>query len=407
MTPTRQARRARRTRRLALASVLVLLSATTACLEEGSTSTVTLIETTATGTPLPVPTEVPTEAETSSGDGDGGRGDGKGKKGGPPELVDTIATDLEAPWGLAFLPDGDALVTERDTARLLRLTGPDHEVVEVATIETAAPEGEGGLLGVAVSPTYDEDGLVFLYVTTATDNRVVRAVLDGDSLGEPEPILTGIPNGFIHDGGQLVFGPDGHLYVSTGEIGEPDRAADPDDLGGKILRITPDGDPAPGNPDPDSPVWSLGHRNVQGLAFVRNQLWASEFGADTFDELNLVRPGKDYGWPALEGEGGKAARQQGYVDPQVTWDTDEASPSGLAYAKGHLWLGALKGQRLWRVEVKGSKKAKKPRAFFLGDHGRLRGVALAPDGTLWVTTSNRDGRGTPAPGDDKILQVQP
>lgn len=401
MTRTRQARRSPRTRRLALASVLVLVAGTTACLEEGSTSTVTLIETTATGTPLPVPTEVPTEDEPSS--------DGKGKrdKDGPPELVDTIATDLEAPWGLAFLPDGDALVTERDTARLLRLTGPDHEVVEVATIETAAPEGEGGLLGVAVSPTYDEDGLVFLYVTTATDNRVVRAVLDGDSLGEPEPILTGIPNGFIHDGGQLVFGPDGHLYVSTGEIGEPDRAADPDDLGGKVLRITMDGDPAPGNPDPDSPVWSLGHRNVQGLAFVKNQLWASEFGQDTFDELNLVRAGKDYGWPAFEGEGGKAARQQGYVDPQVTWDTDDASPSGLAYAKGRLWLGALKGQRLWRVEVKGSKRASKPRAFFLGDHGRLRGVVAAPDGTLWVTTSNRDGRGTPAPGDDKILQIQP
>ncbi len=398
----------RRSRGVALAAVLALAASTTACLEEGSTSTVTLIETTATGTPLPVPTESPTGEESSDADrGDGRGGKGEGGKSGPPELVGTIATDLEAPWGLAFLPDGDALVTERDTARLLRLTGPDHEVVEVATIETAAPEGEGGLLGVAVSPTYDEDGLVYLYVTTATDNRVVRAVLDGDSLGEPEPILTGIPNGFIHDGGQLTFGADGLLYVSTGEIGEPDRAADPDDLGGKILRITPDGEPAPGNPDPGSPVFSLGHRNVQGLAFVRNQLWASEFGQDTFDELNLVRPGKDYGWPAFEGEGGQAARKQGYVDPAITWETDKASPSGLAYAKGHLWLGALKGERLWRVEVKGSKKAREPEAFFLGDHGRLRGVALAPDGTLWVTTSNRDGRGTPAPGDDKILQVQP
>ncbi|MGV3562298.1 MAG: PQQ-dependent sugar dehydrogenase, partial [Nocardioides sp.] len=166
-------------RSLALAAVLVLVASTTACLEEGSTSTVTLIETTATGTPLPVPTEAPTD----QGSADDTEGKGKGGKGGPPELVGTIATDLEAPWGLAFLPDGDALVTERDTARLLRLTGPDHEVVEVATIETAAPEGEGGLLGVAVSPTYDEDGLVYLYVTTATDNRVVRAVLDGDTLG--------------------------------------------------------------------------------------------------------------------------------------------------------------------------------------------------------------------------------
>lgn len=397
MTPVR--RRGRRG--LALAAVLALVAGTTGCLEEGSTSEVTLIETTATGTPLPVPTQ-PVEPSETEPESDG---NGKGK-GGPPELVGTIATDLEAPWGLAFLPDGDALVTERDTARLLRLTGPDHEVVEVATVDTAAPQGEGGLLGVAVSPSYDEDGLVFLYVTTATDNRVVRGVLDGDSLGTLEPVLTGIPNGFIHDGGQLAFGPDGYLYVSTGEIGEPERAADPDDLGGKVLRITPDGEPAPGNPDPGSPVWSLGHRNVQGLAFVGNQLWASEFGSDAFDELNLVRPGKDYGWPAFEGEGGKAARQQGYVDPQITWDTDDASPSGLAFLDDRLWLGALKGQRLWRVDVKG-KTARKPRAFFLGDHGRLRGVVAAPDGTLWVTTSNRDGRGTPAPGDDKILQVQP
>ena len=381
-------------RRLALASALALVAATTGCLEEGSTSTVRIIETTPTGSASALPTPTPTETETAVEEE---------PEDGPPVVLDTIARDLEVPWGIAFLPDGDALVTERDTARVLLLTGPDHEVVEVATLAEAAPEGEGGLLGIAVSPTYDEDGLVYLYLTTATDNRVVRATFDGETLGSPEPILTGIPNGFIHDGGQLAFGPDGYLYVSTGEAGEPPRAADPDDLGGKILRITPDGEPAPGNPTKGSPVWTLGHRNVQGLAFVGNQLWASEFGQDTFDELNLVRPGKDYGWPAVEGTGGE---KEGYVDPQVTWDTDDASPSGLAYLDDRLWLGALKGERLWRVEVTG-KKARKPRGFFLGDYGRLRGVVAAPDGTLWVTTSNRDGRGTPGAGDDRILRIRP
>ncbi|MAY97474.1 MAG: glucose sorbosone dehydrogenase [Nocardioides sp.] len=368
-------------------------------MQEGSTSTVTIIETTATGTPLPAPTTAP----SSTAPTEEPTGTDAAEESGPPEQVGTIATGLAVPWGIAFLPNGDAVVTERDSTRVLLLRGPEHEVVEVATVDAAAPAGEGGLLGVAVSPSYDDDGLIYLYLTTPSDNRVVRGVLDGDRLGELEPVLTGIPNGFIHDGGQLVFGPDGYLYVSTGEAGAPPRAADPDDLGGKVLRITPDGDPAPGNPDPDSPVWSLGHRNIQGLAFVGTKLWASEFGQDRFDELNLITAGRDYGWPAVEGEGGKG---QGYVDPQVTWATDDASPSGLAYADGRLWLGALKGQRLWRVEVKG-KKARKPRAFFVGDHGRLRSVVAAPDGTLWVTTSNRDGRGSPVDGDDRILQIRP
>nr|WP_246290248.1 PQQ-dependent sugar dehydrogenase [Nocardioides marinus] len=391
--------------RRGVAAAAVLPLALTGCLQEGSTSTVTIIETTATGTPLPVPTSAPSSTAATGSPTDDPTDDptDAGEESGPPELVGTIATGLEVPWGIAFLPDGDAIVTERDSTRVLLLRGPEHEVVEVATVDAAAPAGEGGLLGVAVSPSYDDDGLVYLYLTTPTDNRVVRGVLEGERLGELESVLTGIPNGFIHDGGQLVFGPDGYLYVSTGEAGDPPRAADPDDLGGKVLRITPDGDPAPGNPDPDSPVWTLGHRNIQGLAFVGTKLWASEFGQDRFDELNLITAGREYGWPAVEGEGGK---KQGYVDPQVTWATDDASPSGLAYADGRLWLGALKGQRLWRVEVK-SKKARKPRAFFVGDHGRLRSVVAAPDGTLWVTTSNRDGRGSPVDGDDKILQIRP
>jgi glucose/arabinose dehydrogenase len=323
---------------------------------------------------------------------------------GPPRVVEEVATGLEAPWGLDFLPDGSALVTERDTRRVLLVDGaPGHQVTEVGTIDAAAPQGEAGLLGVAVSPTFAQDALVYLYVSTSSDNRVVRATLDDGRLGTPEPVLTDIPNGVIHDGGRLQFGPDGYLYVSTGETGTPELAQQRDNLAGKVLRITPDGDPAPGNPF-GTAVWSWGHRNVQGLAFDdAGQLWASEFGQDTFDELNRIDAGANYGWPEFEGDGGSG---DGFVDPQQTWSTDDASPSGLAYLDGYLWMAALKGERLWRVRVDG-RRAVEPKGFFVGDHGRVRTVVTAPDGGLWVMTSNRDSRGTPREGDDKILLVQP
>ena len=319
----------------------------------------------------------------------------------PPRVVRTIATGLAAPWGLDFLPDGTAVVTERDTRRVLTIR--DGDVTEVGTVEAAAPRGEAGLLGVAVSPDFHTDRTLFFYVSTPEDNRIVTARFAGGELSAPAPILTGIPNGFIHDGGRLEFGPDGYLYASTGETGTPEMAQDRDALGGKILRITTDGKPAPGNPEPDSPVWSWGHRNVQGLAFDdTGQLWASEFGQNTFDELNRITKNANYGWPMFEGDGGAPD----YTDPQVVWRTSEASPSGLAYARGHLWMASLRGERLWRVTVDG-KRATKPTDFFVGDYGRLRTVEVAPDGNLWVTTSNRDGRGDPATGDDRILEVRP
>jgi glucose/arabinose dehydrogenase len=274
----------------------------------------------------------------------------------------------------------------------------------LGAVPDVVPQGEAGLLGVAVSPTYGEDRTLFFYVTTADDNRVLRARVDGDRLGDTRVVLDGIPNGFIHDGGRIAFGPDGHLYVSTGETGDPELAQDPDSLAGKILRITANGDPAPGNPDAGSPVWSMGHRNVQGLAWDdQGRLWASEFGSSTWDELNLIERGGNYGWPEVEGTGGGP----GFVDPQLVWPVEEASPSGLAFADGRLWMAALRGQRLWRIDVSAAGRASRPTAYFTGDAGRLRTVAAAPDGTLWVTTSNRDGRGDPIAVDDRILLVDP
>jgi glucose/arabinose dehydrogenase len=323
---------------------------------------------------------------------------------GTPRVVGEAATGLAVPWGLDFLPDGRAVVTERDTRNVLLVDPETSDVEVVGTLEAAAPQGEAGLLGVAVSPGFDRDRTLYFYLTTAEDNRIVRAVLDeGDRLGEPEVLLSGIPYGAIHDGGRLAFGPDGHLYASTGETGQGELAQDRGSLGGKILRITTDGDPAPGNPDPDSPIWSLGHRNVQGLAFDdRERLWASEFGQSTFDELNQIQPDGNYGWPEVEGRDGSGS----FVNPRVVWNPEEASPSGLAFTEGHLWLAALRGTRLWRIEVDGSDVGK-VRDFFVGDYGRLRTIAVAPDGMLWVTTSNRDGRGEPAETDDRILVVDP
>lgn len=368
--------------------VLVCVALLTACDQGGNEST---LETTGTTPPAPSDsTTAPSDPPSTDSPG--------------PEVVETIATGLEVPWGLDFFADGDAIVTERDSKRVLRIDADgDHEITELGTVDVAEPFNEAGLLGVALSPDFESDRTAYFYVSTATDNRVLRAEIRGNSLGAPEPILTGIPLGSNHDGGRLEFGPDGYLYVSTGETGaQPELAQDRESLAGKILRITTDGDPAPGNPF-DTEIWSWGHRNVQGLAFDDDdQLWASEFGDQTFDELNRISEGENYGWPEVEGRGGSPE----YADPQFTWSTDEASPSGLAYTDGALWMAALRGERLWRVQLTGDQPPA-PEGFFVGDYGRMRTIAVDADGRLWVTTSNRDGRGDPADEDDRILLIQP
>jgi glucose/arabinose dehydrogenase len=383
-------------------AALVVLAALTLGGCSGDTDDGATPNDTITATPAPTSSEPSGEASPPSGGGSRSPSREPSRPPGPPRVIDTIASGLAVPWGLGFLPNGDAIVTERDSRRVLRIHGPRHRVQVLGTVDEAAPEGESGLLGVAVSPDFARDRRLFLYVTTATDNRVVRTTYDRGRLGPLTVVLDGIPRGFIHDGGRLAFGPDGFLYVSTGETGDTSLAQDRGSLGGKILRITTDGDPAPGNPFPDSPIWSYGHRNVQGLAFDdRDRLWASEFGQNAFDELNLIEAGDNYGWPLVEGRGGRG----GLVDPQVVWATDVASPSGLAFLDGRLWLASLRGQRLWRIDVTG-QRARDPQDFFVGTYGRMRTVAVAPDGRLWVTTSNRDGRGSPAASDDRILLIE-
>jgi glucose/arabinose dehydrogenase len=309
-----------------------------------------------------------------------------------------VATGLAVPWAIAFLPggaDSGALVTERDSARLLRVTRAGR-VTELGTIDGVRPDGEGGLMGVAVKGEQ-----IFLYYTAEQDNRIVRYRLSGDTLSDERLLVQGIPKGGIHNGGRLAFGPDGYLYASTGETGDRALAQQRDSLGGKILRMTVDGAPAPGNPF-GTLVYSYGHRNVQGLAWDGSgRLYASEFGANTYDELNLVKAGANYGWPEVEGRGDDSR----FVNPIATWSTDEASPSGLAFANGSLWMGALRGARLWQIPLGADGSAGKPVAHFADRYGRLRAVTASPDGGLWVGTSNKDGRGSPRDGDDRIMSM--
>jgi glucose/arabinose dehydrogenase len=321
----------------------------------------------------------------------------------------SLTEGLASPWGLAALPDGDLLVSSRDEGTLTRVDTRGGAKTEIGSVPGVAPEGEGGLLGIAVSPSFASDHLVYAYFTTESDNRIARMLYDerkppGQQLGAPDTVLRGIPKGFVHNGGRIAFGPDKMLYAGTGESGDTGLAQDRKSLGGKILRMTPDGQPVHGNPSADSVVYSYGHRNVQGLAWdSRRRLWAAEFGQDTWDELNLVEPGRNYGWPEVEGKGGKA----GFTDPVAQWRTDDASPSGIAYAEGSIWMAGLRGERLWRIPLDGAEPSAAPQSFLRGEYGRLRTV-LPVGGTgggIWLVTSETDGRGTPEAGDDRILRL--
>jgi len=313
--------------------------------------------------------------------------------------VSVAVQDLAVPWGVAFLPDGTALVTERDSRRVVSI-GSDAKATEVAVIDEADSHGEGGLMGIAASPDYAQDKTLFLYYTTKDDNRVARW-----KVGErPQPIVTGIPISGIHNGGRLAFGPDGFLYAGTGDASQRGNSQDLKSLGGKILRMTAQGKPAPGNPFGDSLVWSFGHRNVQGFAWDSGgHMWATEFGQNDWDEINRIEPGKNYGWPEVEG----AAHDPRFVDPVVAWEPDEASCSGAAIVADKLIAACLRGRRLWVLPLDGTAGtlAGPPVAALLDEYGRLRHAVLAPDGSVWVLTSNKDGRGQPETGDDRILRV--
>ncbi|MGW7438000.1 PQQ-dependent sugar dehydrogenase [Streptomyces sp. NPDC054849] len=353
-----------------------------------------------------------TAAAGSGSPGPSGRPSASPESTGPPAkgtvtVTGEVAKGLESPWGVAPLPGGDLLVASRDKGTISRVAAGSGAVTQIGRVPGVAPGGEGGLMGLALSPGFASDRLVYVYFTTESDNRIARLRYDeqrpaGQQLGAPDTVFRGIPKGLIHNGGRIAFGPDKMLYAGTGETGNTGLAQDKESLGGKILRMTPDGDPVHGNPEADSVVYSYGHRNVQGLAWDKDKrLWAAEFGQNTWDELNLIEPGANYGWPEAEGKAGKP----GLRDPVAVWKTDEASPSGIAWAEGSVWMAGLKGNRLWRIPLAGTELVAEPEAFLAREYGRLRTVVALGGDRLLLVTSETDGRGSPEAGDDRILTL--
>ncbi|OFI39696.1 glucose sorbosone dehydrogenase [Arthrobacter sp. SW1] len=340
------------------------------------------------GPPAPGSTTTARGGTEPSATAPGGSTAPVGRPGKEPSVEQKLDLGLDLPWSVVFLPDRTAVISERDS-KLLKVVR-NGEATVIGEVPGVVPGGEGGLLGLALSPGFSTDRLLYFYYTAESDNRIARARLEAGpggklTLGNSTVVFSGIRKASTHNGGRIRFGPDGFLYVGTGDAQQREQAQDRNALGGKILRLTPDGQPAPGNPFGDNPVYSYGHRNVQGLAWDKDgRLWASEFGPDVDDELNLIRPGGNYGWPEVTGAPGRGE----FIDAKAVWpSTSDASPSGLEITGGVAYTAALRGQRLWTVPLDG-EQAGDPVSYFTGEFGRLRDVSLASDGTLWVLSNN-------------------
>jgi glucose/arabinose dehydrogenase len=322
--------------------------------------------------------------------------------------IQTVATDLDTPWEIGFLPTGEMLVTERSgTLRFFSgtttLAFPIEEVVEV---------GEGGLLGLAIHPSFSTNNFIYLYYTTRvqnrTINRVARYVFRDNSLSQPAIIIDNIPGASNHNGGRIAFGPDGYLYVTTGDAGNPNSSQDRNSLAGKILRITADGQIPTDNPFQNA-VYAYGIRNSQGLAWdSEGRLWATDHGRSGIrsgmDEINLIEAGGNYGWPVIEGD----EQREGMISPvihsgpDVTW-----APAGIVVSNNRIFFAGLRGRTLYEISIHEQEELGMITEHFKDEFGRLRAVSLDENGLLYISTSNRDGRGNPSATDDRILRLTP
>lgn len=330
------------------------------------------------------------------------------------QTISVVAENLDTPWSIVFLPDSSMFVTER-SGRVRRIDKSGKlDPAPVATIPKVKEVGEGGLLGITIHPNFSVNNYVYLYYTYSsngsnTRNRVVRMTYRDNELTDEKIIVDSIPGASNHNGGRIKFGPDGFLYVGTGDAQNPSQAQNTNTLGGKILRVTDDGKAAPGNPF-NNLVYSYGHRNVQGLAWdSAGQLWATEHGPSggSFgtgnDELNKIEAGKNYGWPVIQGDQTRSGMETPRKNSgrNTTW-----APSGASFVDSSLFFAGLRGQTLYEAVIQ-NNQVTKVREHLKGQYGRLRDVVVGPDGMLYVTTSNRDGRGTPSNTDDRILRVNP
>jgi glucose/arabinose dehydrogenase len=312
-----------------------------------------------------------------------------------PSSIRTISSGWNIPWGLSWLPDGSALINERDSFQVFRLTRSGVKILVGAVPHTVNTMPESGLRSIAVSPDWSRDHFIYVYHATAEGNRIARMTYDGSRLSGYKTLVSGIKKGG-KNGGRIKFGPDGYLYATTGDAWTPGDAQDRNSLNGKVLRMTKEGKPAPGNPF-GTLVYSYGHRNPQGLTWdAQGRLWETEIGENTYDEVNLIRPGRNYGWPVCEG----ACDVAGMTDPEHQWRPAEAVPSGLTYADGALYIAALRGERLWRIPVTGTTLGT-PAAHYVKTHGRLRLAEKVPgQDKLWITT-DKAGRNA-----DRVLEAE-
>lgn len=334
-----------------------------------------------------------------------------------PELgvkVETVADNLSIPWSVDFAPDGRIFFSERTgTIRTI-----EDGAVSQPILRLNVGGGEGGMLGIALDPNFEQNNFVYVYYTynefLTTKNKLVRFVESDNKLTEDKVLIENIPGASYHDGGRIAFGPDGKMYVTTGDAGEPGFSQDVNSVAGKILRINPDGTIPNDNPFSGSPVYSMGHRNPQGISWDDSgNLVATEHGPSgwrgfTHDEINLIKPGGNYGWPEIIGDETKS----GMINPLIHSGDDTWAPSGATFYYGkHIpqWNGmyfvsALRGQHIHMIEFDSEFSVINHEKLFLGEFGRIRDVVQGPDG-LYVLTSNTDGRGIPNPNDDKILKI--
>ncbi len=326
--------------------------------------------------------------------------------------TEIVAQNLEVPWAIAFLPaspaggpDESMLVTER-AGRIRHIM--EGKITDTYPIAQVLEIGEGGLQGITLHPDFISNKYLYVYYTYRSDgdntfNRVARYRLDKNKLSEEKIIVDRIPGASNHDGGRIKFGPDRLLYIGTGDAQNPSQAQDTKTLGGKILRVTDEGKIPADNPFGNE-VYSYGHRNVQGLAWDKEgRLWATEHGSSAFDELNLIESGKNYGWPQIQGDEVRSGMEtpKRHSGASTTW-----APAGAAFVGNSFFFGGLRGVTLYEAVINGNKVTDF-KEHFKGEFGRIREVILGPDNMLYITTSNRDGRGNPNEGDDRIIRVFP